>query len=144
MDLTTIGTFINNNGLAVFILLCVGWAIYKIYVDILKPYFQKKLNKTVENQDNLQDTVQNSYFQLVKENSKQLEEGRKANDKIVKQLEILNITNQQISITNKELSETNSRLVESYDRRICTLEDTTDDICKTVEKINTKVDIILK
>lgn len=137
MDLTTIGSFINNNGLAVFILLCVGWCIYKIYVDILKPYFQKKLNKTVENQDNLQDAVQNNYFQLVKENSKQLEESRKANDRIVKQLEVLNITNQQIS-------ETNGKLVESYDNRIETLEETTQDICKTVDKINTKIDVILK
>ena len=50
----------------------------------------------------------------------------------------------ELSETNKELSKTNRKLVESYDRRICTLEDTTDDICKTVEKINTKVDIILK
>lgn len=137
MDLINIGTFINNNGLAVFILLCMGWAISKIYKDLLAPYFKKKLNNNVENQDNLQDHVQSGYFQLVKENSKQLEESRKSNDRIVKQLEVLNITNQQIS-------ETNRKLVESYDNRIETLEVTTEDICKTVEKINTKLDVMLK
>jgi tRNA A37 N6-isopentenylltransferase MiaA len=137
MNLATIGDFINNNGLAVFLLLCIGWGIYKIYVDLLKPYFQKKLNNTVENEDSLQDTLQHNYFKLVKENSKQLEESRKCNDRIMKQLEIINVTNQQIS-------ETNRKLVESYDTRICTVEKKTDEIGKTVEKINTKLDIILK
>lgn len=137
MNLATMGSFINNNGLAVFILLCVGWGIFKIYIDILKPILQKKMNNTVENQDNLQDSIHTGYFNLVAENTKQLEESRNANQRIIGQLEAINIT-------NKELAETNRNLVDSYGRRISTLEKSTEDICKTVEKINTKVDVILK
>lgn len=137
MKLEAIRGFINSNGLAVFILLCVGWCIYKIYVDTLKPFLQKKLNNTVENQDNLQDDIRVGYFNLVEKNSKQLEESRNVNQRIIGQLEAINIT-------NKELAETNKNLVDSYGKRISTLEKSTEDICKTVEKINTKIDVILK
>ena len=137
MDLTTIGAFINDNGLAVFLLLCMGWAFYKIYVDILKPYFQKKLNSNADNQDSLQDNIHEGYFQIVQET-------RDANKQIMVELKTINATNANLTTINQQLSETNSRLVESYDRRICTLEVATEDIGKTVEKINTKMDIILK
>lgn len=137
MNLTTMGNFINNNGLAVFILLCVGWASYKIYIDILKPYMQRKLNNSVENQDNLQDNIAKGYFEIVKENTQQLKESRESNTKVIGQLEIINET-------NRKLSETNKRLVETYDKRLSIVENATDDISKTVEKINTKVDMILK
>jgi hypothetical protein len=133
MDFTTISELINQHGLAVVILLLLGYGVYRI----LSPYITKKLESSVETEEKLETNVHEGYFKLV-------EETRETNKQIVEELKNINITNQQLSITNQELSKTNRRLVESYDRRIETLEETTDDIGKTVEKINTKLDVMMK
>lgn len=133
MDFVTVIDLVNKNGLAIVLLLLILWGGYQLF----SPYIKKKLNNRAENDDKLEDSVHKGYFQLVKENSKQLEESRKSNERITTQLELINTT-------NRELSETNKRLVESYDKRICILEQSTDEIGKTVEKINTKIDVMLK
>lgn len=140
MNLTEISTLINEHGLAVTLLLLICLGGYKT----IYPYVKKRLEDSSQNQDALEDNVHQGYFKLV-------EETREVNKQIVGELQNINITNKGLSETNKELSETNKelsktnrKLVESYDRRICKVEDTTEDIGKTVDKINTKIDIILK
>jgi methyl-accepting chemotaxis protein len=133
MDISTISELINQHGIIVVILLLVLYGGYKL----LSPYVTKKLENSADSEEKLENNVHDGYFQLV-------EETRDTNKQIIEELKNINLTNQQLSATNQELSKTNRKLVESYDRRICTLEDVTEDIGKTVEKINTKIDIILK
>ncbi|MBN1074640.1 hypothetical protein DVV91_09835 [Clostridium botulinum] len=133
MNFTEISTLINEHGLAVTLLLLICLGGYKT----IYPYVKKRLEDSSQNQDALEDNVHQGYFKLV-------EETREVNKQIVGELQNINITNKELSETNKELSKTNRKLVESYDRRICKVEDTTEDIGKTVDKINTKIDIILK
>ncbi|NFH00764.1 hypothetical protein FC831_10635 [Clostridium botulinum] len=133
MNLTGISTLINEHGLAVALLILICLGVYKT----VYPYVKKRLEDSSQNQDALEDNVHQGYFKLV-------EETREVNKQIVGELQNINITNKELSETNKELSKTNRKLVESYDRRLCTVEDTTEDIGKTVDKINTKIDIILK
>lgn len=133
MEFQAISELINQHGLAVAILILLLMGGY----NTISPYVKKKLDNLAENDDKLEDNVRNEYFEFVKET-------RDVNKQIVSELKNINVTNMELSETNKELSKTNRKLVESYDRRICTLEDTTEDIGKTVEKINTKIDIILK
>lgn len=133
MNLTDISSLINEHGLAVALLLLICLGGYKT----IYPYIKKRLEDSSLNQDALEDNVHQGYFKLV-------EETREVNKQIVGELQNINITNKELSETNKELSKTNRKLVESYDRRICKVEDTTEDIGKTVDKINTKIDIMLK
>lgn len=130
MDLKNIGDFINTNGLAMLILLGIAYGGYQI----LTPSIKKRLEKKVENEGQLEGVVSDNYFKLV---SDTIVETRETNVKLLDEMG-------KISETNKELSKTNRRLVESYDKRICAVEDTTDEVLKTVDKINTKVDIIIK
>jgi DNA repair exonuclease SbcCD ATPase subunit len=132
-DLSMIGELINQHGIVVVILLIMLYGGY----ELLSPYIKKKLDNSVENEEQLESNVHEGYFQLV-------EDTKETNKRVLDELKNINLTNQQLSATNQELSKTNRKLVESYDRRIETLEDTTDEIGKTVEKINTKIDIILK
>lgn len=133
MDFAGLSTLINEHGLAVVLLLLFCWGCYMT----IAPYIKKKLNKSIENDDKLEDNIHREYFKMTKET-------KEMNKQFMSELKTINITNQQISATNELLAKSNSKLLESLDNRISTLEDTTDDIGKTVEKINTKVDIMLK
>jgi len=133
MDFAGLSTLINEHGLAVVLLLLFCWGCFTT----ISPYIKNKLNKRVENDDKLEDNVHKEYFKMTKET-------RDINNRILGELQIVNITNQQISATNELLAKNNSTLSESLCGRITTLETTTDEIGKTVEKINTKIDVILK
>jgi hypothetical protein len=133
MDFAGLSTLINENGLAVVLLLLLCWGGYST----ISPYIKKKLSKSIENDDKLEDNIHKEYFKMTKET-------KDMNKQFMLELKSINITNQQISATNELLAKSNSKLLESLDNRISTLEVTTDDIGKTVEKINTKIDVMLK
>jgi hypothetical protein len=129
MDLQAISLFLNSNGLAVLIIIALGYGGYKL----LMPYLKRKLENNVANDGvvanaMLANNVHEHYFKI-------MDDTRASNDKILEQLEKINYTNTEISKTNTELSLTNRKLVESYDLRFSAIEESVQDINHKVDGI---------
>lgn len=116
MNLEGINQFLATNSLAVLIVIALGWWLNTI----ITPYAKKKLDKSAENEGKLENTIISKYFDRMDDTIKKTEQ---SNSKILKQLEIINVTNERISATNEELSKTNRKLVESYEGRLKGIED---------------------
>ena len=130
MNLSDIGSFINDNGLAILILIAIMYSIYKI----LTPYLTKKLDKSVEKDGELEGKVSDRYFKLI---DNTIKDAKVSNEKLMIQLEGINDT-------NKMISETNKQLVENFEQRITKIELVNEDIKEVVIGINTKIDNINK
>lgn len=130
MSLTEIGGFIENNGLAVLIIVVLGYSLYKI----LTPYFSKKLNKAVEKEGKLENKVNDRYFKLIDVTIKDTKE---SNEKLMVQLT-------DINETNKRICDTNNKLVENFEARIFKVEKVSEDIKEVVTTISDKIDKIIK
>ena len=130
MSLTEIGGFIENNGLAVLIIVAIGYTLYKI----LAPYFSKKLNKSVEKEGKLEGKVNDRYFKLI---DVTIKDAKESNEKLMVQLT-------DINETNKRICDTNNKLVENFEARICKVECVSEGISEVVNKINCKIDRIIE
>ena len=130
MSLTEVGTFIENNGLAVLIIVVLGYSLYKI----LTPYFSKKLNKAVDNEGKLENKVNDRYFKLI---DVTIKDAKESNEKLMVQLT-------DINETNKRICETNNKLVENFEARICKVECVSEGISEVVNNINCKIDKIIE
>ncbi|MFR2887996.1 MAG: hypothetical protein ACLTDM_07370 [Clostridium butyricum] len=136
MDLKSLNDIIVNSGLAILIILCM--------LVIFIPWLKKKLDKDVENDNKLEETVQQQYFILIEDTKKALQDSQETNKSITKTMEEVNITNKELSATNKELAITNRKLVESYGQKMSDLEENMKGVQEGIQEINKKVDTIIE
>ena len=132
MDFKTLTEILTNSGLAVLIVFCV--------LLVIIPWARKKLDKDVENDNKLEETVQQQYFILIEDTKKALQDSQETNKSITKTMEEVNTTNKELSETNKELARTNRKLVENYGQKMSDLEEN----IKGVQEGNKKVDTIIE
>lgn len=136
MDFKTLTEILTNSGLAVLIVFCV--------LLVIMPWAKKKLDKDVENDNKLEETVQQQYFILIEDTKKALQESQETNKSITKTMEEVNTTNKELSETNRELARTNRKLVENYGQKMSDLEENIKGVQEGIQEINKKVDTIIE
>lgn len=134
---------LSNNGLAVTLIILIVFSIFKFFKwlgDRIAPAIEKKINKNIDDEDNLESTCVNNYFNLINDtiqsNEKKMKENTEINLQLLDSMKEINKTNQELSTTNRELSKTNRKLVESFELDI-------HNIKENVGRMETKLDVMI-
>ncbi|WP_346938214.1 hypothetical protein [uncultured Clostridium sp.] len=134
MDTTFVNAILSNQGLAVLIILALGWVAVKITPKIIL-YFQERQaikDKTERERDE-------RYSSLI---DRTQEESRQRETKLNKMIEETNIVNMELSHSNRELAESNRILVEGFGDKMGEVGSRIDDVEDKISQMNDKLDLM--
>jgi len=134
MDSSFFNALLSNQGLAVVIIIALGFTIYKIAPKIILYLQERQAIK-----DKLERERDERYSNLI---DRTQEESKQRENKLNKMIEETNIVNMELSQSNRELAESNRILVEGFGDKMGEVGSRIDEVEDKISQMNDKLDLM--